>query len=462
MSILFGTAFFLKVAQAQHHLEKLPELEGASIGYLVRELETGNVLAQHDASRLLAPASVLKLFTTAAALDQFGSDKTITSSFHRNGDVKNGVLHGDLIFDGNYNPTFLAERYGQSMDVLCEELIAKLKSIGVDTIRGNIKVFDGQSSITSIPRTWIWEDIGNYYGAGFSRTIINENILKLYLKSGKVGSKVEVLRTEPSLPWLTIYSEVFASSVNRDLAYCFSRPGDEEITITGTIPANRNSFLVKASLPDPSYTFAVLLHQALQKKGIIVAGNPLVDRRMDRSQLVHKTASPSMSAMVRKTNQMSLNIYAESLLKMLENEVVRVSGEASWDMKELLGQYFDVKTMKVYDGSGLSRFNAVSAKQVVDLITWMNTHKEQEAFYGSLSIAGESGTLKSLLSGTSAQGRVKGKSGSMVGVRAYAGIINTKKHKNLAFSVMVNNYGISGSQLKKTLEAWLWDLWNKN
>jgi D-alanyl-D-alanine carboxypeptidase/D-alanyl-D-alanine-endopeptidase (penicillin-binding protein 4) len=460
--ILIFIALFQGTSQAQLNFEKLPELQGASISYMVRDLQSGNLIAEHDTSTVLAPASVLKLFTTAVALDKLGSTKIFKSTFKTNGRVKNGSLYGDLVFDGNFNPTFLAERYNRSMSKMCDDLIVKLKSKGIDTIKGDVRIFDSENQIKSIPRTWIWEDMGNYYGAGSSRTIVNENILKIYLKSGPVDTPVEVLRTEPKLPWLVISSEVFASAVNKDMAYCFSRPGDKKITMTGTIPANRASFLVKASLPDPPGTLAILLKQNLQEKGIVVLGNPVVALRMERLSGLHEVESPTVFSIVRKTNKQSINIYAESLLKIVKINDSLPSISSAECMKQSLGKHFDVKTMRVYDGSGLSRFNAVSAKHVVDLITWMNKHKEKNAFNNSLSVAGESGTLRSMLANTIAKGRVKGKSGSMDGVRAYAGTINTRKGENLAFSVIVNNYNTSNGALKKILEKWLWELWSKN
>jgi len=448
---------------AQLNFEKLPELEGASISYMVRDLKSGNLVAQHDTSKVLAPASVLKLFTTAYALDQLGRNTTLKSTFYIHGKIENGVLIGDLIFDANYNPTLLAERFNRSLDALNDKLVTSLKLRGINSIKGNVVVYDEVLPVKSLPRTWIWEDMGNYYGTGAGRTILNENILKVYLKSVKIGSQVEVLRTEPNLPWLVFDSKVTASEKNRDLAYCFSRPGDKKITITGTIPANKSSFLVKATLPDPSGTLVILLKKGLESRGVIVNGNNLVSTYLPAG--VHELSiitSPSLTAIVRKTNRQSINVYAESLL----NYTHLISGASqksrTKQMKLLLGKHFDTKSMKLYDGCGLSRFNAVSSKQVVDLISWMDKHEAKNAFYKSFAVAGESGTLRSLLSSTIAKGRVKGKSGSMDGVRAYAGTINTRKGEDLAFSVIVNNYNVSNGALKKILEKWLWELWSQH
>jgi D-alanyl-D-alanine carboxypeptidase/D-alanyl-D-alanine-endopeptidase (penicillin-binding protein 4) len=460
--ILFITLFQFE-SQAQLEFEKLPALEGASISYMVRDLWSGKLIAGYDTSRVLAPASVLKLFTTGLALHELGGTSAIKSTFYISGKVENGVLQGDLIFNGNFDPTLLASRYNRSLDKFTDQLLLNLKGNGIQSINGDIKIMDDDSHERTVPRTWIWEDIGNYYGAGSSRTVINENMLKIYLKSGEIGSVVEVLRTEPDLSWLVFDNKVTASKINRDLAYCFSRPGDKKILISGTIPANRTSFLVKASLPDPARTLAILLKNTLVEKGITVMGNSIVEMlSTDGLKVLFTINSPSIGSIVRKTNKHSVNVYAESLLNCTYLQHA-TSGMTRTDyMKESLSKYFNTKTMKLYDGSGLSRFNSVSSKQVVDLIGWMNKHEEKDAFYNSFSIAGESGTLRSLLANTIAKGKVKGKSGSMDGVRAYAGTINTRKGENLAFSVIVNNYDISNAALKSILEKWLWEIWSAN
>jgi D-alanyl-D-alanine carboxypeptidase/D-alanyl-D-alanine-endopeptidase (penicillin-binding protein 4) len=449
--------------QAQLNFEKLPELDGASISYMVRDLHTGKLIASHDTSKVLAPASVLKLFTTALSLDKLGSKTTIKSTFYITGKIDNGVLVGNLIFDANYNPVLLSSRYNRSISKMTDKLISSLKQLGINSVQGDIKVFEDVLPVNSLPRTWIWEDIGNYYGTGAGRTVLNENVLNIYLKSGAVGSKVEVVRTEPNLPWLVLDSKVTSSKINRDLAYCFSRPADKKITITGTIPANRSGFVVKASLPDPSGALAFLLKKELETKGFKVSGNTKVIGQLPvqiKELLVFN--SPGVSSIIRKTNKQSINVYAETLLNLIHQKKGNQSETRTEFMKRSLGEKFDTKTMKLYDGSGMSRFNAVSSKQVVDLISWMNSHESKTTFYESFAVAGESGTLKSMLANTIAKGRVKGKSGSMDGVRAYAGTINTRKGENFAFSVIVNNYVVSNSVLKKILEKWLWELWSNN
>lgn len=448
---------------SQLNFEKLPEMDGASISYLVRDMWSGKLVASHDSSRLLAPASTLKLFTTAIALDKLGPQSTQKSSFYINGKIDGGVLFGDLLFDANYNATLLSSRYNQSLNKIGKDLVNALKKNGIRSIKGDLVVIEDVTDVNSIPRTWVWEDMGNYYGAGARRTVVNENKLHLYFQSGEEGSLAKVKKIAPNLSSLIVSSEVTASKINRDLAYCFSRPGDSKINVTGSIPAHRANFLVKASLPDPAGALSMMLKKELKSQGVIVEGKCQVKNGLpSRSVALYSFKSPSLASIVRKTNKHSINVYAETLMNLVALSHSKEGETKAACFKRILGEKFDVEGLKLYDGSGLSRFNAVSSKQTVDLLLWMNKHAAKKSFYDSFSIAGESGTLKYMLANTIAKGRVKGKSGSMEGVRAYAGTINTKKGENLAFSVIVNNYNVSNSQMKKILEKWMWELWNEN
>ena len=106
----------------------------------------------------------------------------------------------------------------------------------------------------------------------------------------------------------------------------------------------------------------------------------------------------------------------------------------------------------MYDGSGLSRFNAVTAKQLVGILKYMNESEHKELFLKSLPVAGKSGTLRTLGRGTAAQARVKAKSGTMTRVKSYAGYVTTKNKRNIAFAIIANNYNCTSFQMKKKME----------
>ena len=118
-----------------------------------------------------------------------------------------------------------------------------------------------------------------------------------------------------------------------------------------------------------------------------------------------------------------------------------------WKEKEL-----DTDGFYVNDGSGLSRFNGVTAKQLVGILKYMNESKNKDLFLRTLPIAGKSGTMRNFAKGTVAHGKVRAKSGTMTRVKSYAGYVTTKNKRNIAFAIIANNYNCSSFQMKKKME----------
>lgn len=436
------------------NLSAFPELQSASMAYQMTDAATGEVVMEHNPTKALAPASVLKLFTTALALDVLGSEARMKTNLYTSGTVSKGVLEGDLIFDANFDPSLASDRFDNTIGVKVKQIMIYLTSKGIKEIEGKIKIVEKVNAAERIPRTWVWEDIGNYYGAGLGSTILNENQLELHFKSGKKGTLTSLERTVPELTWLKFDNHVRASRKRKDLAYAFGSPGSNEITITGTIPQNNRDFKVKAALPNPSQALAFRLHKGLVSMGLKVEeGYAVISDIPSNAELVKEFTSATTKKIVRETNLHSVNILAEALLMNAYLHSESELPKNQWMLAEL-SKHLDTKGMKLYDACGLSRFNAVTVTQMNQLLTWMNGHKDGINFTRSYAIAGFSGTLKRFLKLTDAIGKFKGKSGSMSGVRAYCGELEGKSGKKYNLSIMVNNYDMSSRELVLLLEKW--------
>ena len=112
----------------------------------------------------------------------------------------------------------------------------------------------------------------------------------------------------------------------------------------------------------------------------------------------------------------------------------------------------DLSGMDLKDGSGLSRKNAVSARNFVNLLSYIHRSPLNETFRNTLAVAGKSGTLKNICRSQPASGRMFAKSGTLSNVKAYAGFVKTITGKNLAFALIVNNFEGSRYQLVKKME----------
>lgn len=441
------------------------DLKSASVSFYALDLDSNEVIANFDAHKSLVPASTLKLITTATALELFGAEKQFTTTIQYAGVIdSNGVLNGNIFIVGGGDPCLGAARFLTHYGDFIDNWANAILKLGIDSINGRVI---GDASIFNeqlIPPTWIWADLGNYYGAGPCGLSIYENKCELELKSGRSEALTEITCTTPFIPNLTYDNKVKGKRTRKDESYIFGGPYQNKRSIEGSIPINKKSFTVKGSIPDPAYLAAFELDMRLRNKGIKLANPSSTIRRLKMEHKVLKnskketitiTASPKLSAIIQKTNFYSINIYAEHLMSqigLLTNGVGDTEGgvEATalfWKEKNI-----EVSGMYLADGSGLSRFNSITTQQLVGILQYMNHSKNKTHFRNSLPVAGQSGTMRSLGKGTAAAGKVMAKSGSMTRVKSYAGYITTKSKKQIAFALIVNNFNCSSSQMKKKIE----------
>lgn len=432
-----------------------PAYSGTSIGYKVVDLDTGETLVENNPDQVLVPASIQKLITTATALNVLGENHTYQTKLYYKGEIVDSVLNGDLYIIGGGDPTFNSRYfYRENPFDLWKD---KLKEKGVSHIVGNIYYDDSYYSKDQIPDTWVWGDIGNYYGTGVSGLNYSDNTVFVEFQSKEVDSLTEIKSITPTYADLIYDNRVVAANIRSDQAYIFGAPEMNNRYITGRIPSNRKSFKVKGSVPNPGSFMAESWANFLIQDSILE--NTSVQNEyitIDSSfTLVDRYNSPPLSGIVFKINQHSINLFAEGILRELAKKKTLNNDFASgssyikqyWANKGIYTQNLFIK-----DGSGLSRFNGVSASTMIDVLKSM---KDSKAFYNSLPVAGVSGTLKNMLKGSFAENNLRAKSGSMERVRSYAGYATTKSGKKIAFTVILNNYTNSSYQVKKDLELFM-------
>ena len=425
----------------------------ASIGFAFYDLDSSKYIVDYNKEKVLSAASTQKLLTTAIALKNLGADYQFTSTIAYSGRIQEKTLRGDICIYPNKNPCLANKRFGNKVEDIVNQIDNFLKSKGVKFL-GGIQIIDPTYETETLPRTWLWEDIGNYYGANPTGTILNENIIELNFKSGAVGTPVTLVKTIPEMPWLKFHNRVLSSKIKKDLAYVFSEPHSRYLTIEGTIPANKNNFTVKASLPNPQKALAYQIYSKLEAKGYKLSGKYKVRKTTKKqTKIIKNIKSASVINIINQTNKNSVNILAENLLENSYDYSGNKEGKLNWTKKYLKNTLqINTEGMVIQDGSGLSGFNALSAEQIVQVLTKM---KNSKPFHQSLPIAGESGTLKSFLINSWAKGNLHAKSGSMRGVRSYAGYVKSKSEKNIAFAIIINNSNCSDWETKRKIEALL-------
>lgn len=448
------TVFF--AAQSGNPLQSFVQSEAmksASVGILLVNSTKHDTILAFDQCKRLVPASLLKLVTTSTALETLEPDfKFATKLYISSRPTMDGTLYGKLIIQAAADPTLASKYFDITPDMVFEIIEQTLRQQNILRIEGgietNISIFDTQV----IPPGWIWEDIGNYYAPGTYSMAWRDNMYSIFLKSGAPGSQVEITKTDPIVKDLKLQSYVKAAGNNKDSAYVYGAPYSFNQYIAGTIPAFKDGFAIKASLPNPVLQFNQELITYLNAKGIKVDNaSTSVHGLPENSKLVKAIFSPPLYEIVQVTNKESVNLYAEYILKHLSLKYAQTANREEsikmvydyWRKRKM-----DVSNIRIEDGSGLSPKNLVTADFMVSMLDYMRTKSSYaEYFLASLPVSGKDGTLKSFLKGTALEGRVYAKTGSMGGIRCYAGFAHAPSNDIYTFCILVNNYNGDASEI---------------
>lgn len=392
------------------------QLEHASIGFYAVNTTTGKEEANRQSEVSLMPLSCTKLITTGAALHLLGPETRFQTTLEWDG--KNLIIKGggDPALGSGRGSAFTWEK---QLKIWADAV----QAAGITSIKGTV-IGDASAweAAAAIP-SWAWEDVGNYYGAGASALSFNENSTTLYFKPGsKVGDAASLIRIDPPLPPAMFRNEVTTGPVGSGDHACVY--GMETIPfqiLRGTIPAGVAEFSIRGALPDPARFCAESLAAELRRRGILVGEKPLASAQ--EHKILHTTKSPTVEELVYWTNQKSINLYAENLLKLMG---MKVYGEGStkagiqaianfWKSQGVnLGGFHQV------DGSGLSRVGVTTAKMLVSVLTLMKQSPYFDPFWKSLPPA--------------PIGEGRAKSGTVTGSKAYAGYVG-----DVAYAILINN-----------------------
>jgi len=437
-------------------------LANTSVCITVSDNKTNEILIESKPQLSLVPASILKTITTATALEVFGPDFRFQTTLSYSGTVRHDTLFGDLQIIGGGDPTLSSEYFPESKRFL-EEWVKALQDKHIKVITGNLILDATIYEPHLIPNTWIWEDIGNYFGAGASGISVFDNIYKIHLKSeGVAGKPTKVTGINPEIPNLELTNEVLSSDSNSDEAYVFGSPEDNKRVIRGTIPKNRTDFVVKASVPNPSILLSSELRKILSESGIVLSGETKYEKvKNGSSNQLSVIQSPPLRDIIKVTNHESVNLFAEHFLKHLafkENGLGTTEDGCKFVMQFWKEKGLDMTGFFMNDGSGLSRFNTITANQMVNILNYMKTKSlYSNDFYESLPTAGN-GTLTAFSTENFPNDCLHAKSGSMTRIRCYAGYLTTESGRQLSFAVMLNNFSCTMGEATRKIEELLTEL----
>ncbi|MHC1778906.1 MAG: D-alanyl-D-alanine carboxypeptidase/D-alanyl-D-alanine-endopeptidase [Bacteroidales bacterium] len=444
----------------------------AAVSILVTDSK-GKTIASWNPDMPLLTASTMKTITTGTALNLLGKEFRFTTRLGYTGEVKNGVLYGDLVIVGGGDPTLgSADTLGIPVDSLFLSWRDAILNAGIRQINGHIVADDRFFDSEIVPESWSWSNLGPSYGSGVSGLSFNENLQNIVFKPGiNKGDKVFIKSTFPAVPGMVFDNDLTTGEVksgNR-VAYYASDLAKTGL-LKGTVAAGQDSAAVLLSNKFPHLGCAWEFKTFLYKNGILSSPG-VVDAKEcnypspEEIKVIHITESAPLEEIVNVTNRISNNFYAETLLKTIGKSV---TGVGSYDsarvalVKELEKLGVKRKGFTQSDGSGLSRQNYVSARFFCNYFKAMESSSEFKTFFTSLPQPGGPGTLKTVLPKVdqSRKNRLHAKSGSLANVRCYAGYVRRASGELIHFAILVNNFSARTAQMQVGIEGFMNELLN--
>jgi serine-type D-Ala-D-Ala carboxypeptidase/endopeptidase (penicillin-binding protein 4) len=468
-----------------------------------RTPHSSRVVFERDAGKLFTPASNMKLYTSAAALDALGPDFRLKTSVYVGGRLSGGEVRGDLILYGRGDPNLSArfdrDATGQPNPIdeftpadriaAIESLADQIKARGVKRVVGNVVGDDSYFATEGLGAGWGWEDLQYYYGAEVSALTVNDNAVTFTVRPAARAGQPPVIAVQPQTSYMTVINRATtvgrAEARGRETRVGVNRPmNGNAVEFFGTMPLGAAEFKVNVAVHDPANFAATLLKEALARRGVRVTGRvkrmdavARLAQPFDETKLteVASVMSEPLSVMLKVVNKPSQNLHTELLLRQLgvraaqndEGSAASAAGAAGNGVElddygrpqsaesrgiEALRRFLakagvDAARLSLRDGSGLSRQDLISPRATAQLLLFMHAHPHAAVFRDSLPVAGVDGTLSNRMRGTPAASNVRAKTGSLSHVRSLAGYVTTKRGQTLVFSLMGNNYTGAGGDV---------------
>jgi serine-type D-Ala-D-Ala carboxypeptidase/endopeptidase (penicillin-binding protein 4) len=426
-----------RLARAVQALESLPEMKHALVGVEVFDNRKGEIIYQHNAQTGMAPGSTQKIFTSMAALELLGKDFRYSTGFYLKRD-SGRPSSGQLLVKAQGDPSFGSFRYPGSrpLDIL-KAIMAGLKTTGIRQVDPDPLVLtDSAFSRLSVPGGWIWEDIGNYYGAPARGFNWRENQYDLVLGSGKkTGDPAAIRKTIPGTARQIMGERLSTGEKGSgDNTIVYPALDDSPAYIEGTIPPGEDSFLVSGSLLDPAAQFKRELDSSLASENILVekisdsnataGSDPSPGKEFPE---VYRHQSPILDSLNYWFLQKSINLYGEAFLHTLAGRFQ--AGSRSLSATEFLQDFWkrhgvEPAALHIEDGCGLSPQNRVTPDALVRALEFGRSRPWFPQFLAALPL----------------HNGLSMKSGSIGGARAFAGYSRGTDGNSYSFAIIVNNF----------------------
>jgi serine-type D-Ala-D-Ala carboxypeptidase/endopeptidase (penicillin-binding protein 4) len=427
----------------------------------VHSLRHGEKLYSLNSFRLQVPASNQKQLTAAGAAERLGWDYRYTTRIFATGAVdSNGVLNGDLVVVSDGDPT-INPRHAERWPIF-DEWGKQLAAKGIRTLTGHLIGDDNAFEEPGWSPGWAWDDLAFGYGAAASALQYHENQVELLIGPGREAGARAIISVSPSGSGLIVDHQVTTAMPGEPNRIMLLRtPGSETLTVSGHVALGSPVITEYAAVDNPTQVYLNAMRVAFGRHGVNIERTPVdIDEArpqpdMSRARMLVEDKSPPLSEIVDVTLKWSRNIYAETMLRSMAPEGAPKSAAGGLKALEetlndwgIFGDYFIAK-----DGSGLSRYDYLSA----DALTWLLTYvwmdpKHADFYRAAMPLFGVNGNVANRLKETPASGRVWAKTGSMSQVRSLSGYLETLEGEPLAFAFLVNGFRVPTREIDAAMD----------
>jgi len=438
----------------------------ANISVLAYDLTSGDTLLQYHPNKTMASASTTKLFSTSMALELLGPDYRFKTMIYHDGEIRGGKLYGNLWIKGGGDVSLGSKHFNlENKESIClNKWIDTLIELGIHSIEGKLFVDASSFGYEGPPIGWSPADITKDYGACAAGLNYYDNQIKYYFSTSEIGNQAKYLGSYPPQNYLKIRNNAVTANVKEENTSVKGYLYDPVRIISGKLPANTNRISILGSVADPEHHFMDVFFALCKEKGIIISKGAATFRKAkikspdyDTMKLLFIHDGSTVGEIARLTNVNSNNFFAEGLLNGVAFHYAGYGGNSQGRnlYANFWGSRIDTTNLKLYDGSGLSRSNRISASHLCSLLNYVYTSKFYGVFFNTLPVAGKSGTLKSLCKDQIGEGRIHAKSGTMTGIKSYAGYVHSKSGRKIVFAFIVNGHDSNPEYVKTKMQILL-------
>ena len=423
-------------------------LRKQNFGIKIHSLERNKTLYSVNSNHLFAPASNVKLLTTAMALKRLRPEYRFKTALYATTPVGGETLRGDIFIKGFGDPNLVSEQMWL--------LVKELKNIPLRKVHGDIiadaSFFDNNLRV----KTWKKGGV-EAYNAPLGALSFNFNTVTVHINPGEKPGDRPVVVVDPNIEFIRVDNRartVSKSKRSRLIVNRIDRGGHNEITISGVVSVNHARETYYLNITRPAYYAASVFKEYLRQEGVEVTGKVRVGFVPEGAYEVLSHSSMPLSLILRGLNKFSNNFVAEQILKTIGADIYGPPGTTLNGLRAM-DEYMQSLKYKpegfsILDGSGLSRQNRLSPDQIVsvfqDMYADLGVYPE---FISALGVMGRDGNVLKRMNGHNSAERARVKTGTLNSVSALSGYFQSADGERFAFSILMNDLKCSNGQAKR-------------